>query len=138
MGIIPSHKTVIKLWRSFARLMIVCAAFAQMAPVNGALANVDGDLTFVICAVGEAKVFTWEDMTGEPAPSDSSTALADEHCDACLTACRVKAPIIASLIFLPGVDLHHVEFVEPQDETPTGLHAAGPPLPSRSPPLKAV
>lgn len=138
MGFLTSHRAVKKLWRMLARLMIVCAAFAQFAPANSALANVDGELTFVICAVGEAKVVSWQDMTGEPAPSDASTQMVEEHCDACLTACRVKAPSALSPIYLPGVNLHQVELFAPQDDVPVDLHVVGPPLPSRSPPLKAV
>lgn len=133
-----AQKRIFELRRFLAKAMIFCAAFAQLLPANIALANTDGDFQFVICAVGETKVLSWEEVIGEPAPADDSTGTADEHCNACLTVCRIAAPVISAPAFIPGVDLHDIETVEPEDDLPTILHVAGPPLPSRSPPLKAV
>ena len=133
-----TQRRIFQTRRFLVRAMIFCAVFAQLIPANIALANTDGDFQFVICAVGDTKVLSWEEMTGDPAPADDSTGIAEEHCNACLTVCRIAAPPISTPIFIPGVDLHSVDTVEPEDDLPTILHVVGPPLPSRSPPLKAV
>ncbi len=112
-----------------------------MAAAAQAAATADGDRTFVICAVGETKTVSWSDVAGTP-PGDDAPASpgggGTAHCDACLAAHRVKAAALSLFFFLPGVDLHRVDVIEPDETVPADLHVSGPPLPSRAPPLKAA
>lgn len=120
------------------RALVLFAVVSQLLPPSGALAYSDGNLTFVMCGVNGAQSISWEDIAGAPAHSGIPEAGASDHCAACFAGCRAKHCFGLADIYLPGVDLHAFHPEEFQSPPPDDLHAAGPPLPSRSPPLKAA
>ena len=124
--------------RFFMRALVLLAAASQLFPPSGALAYDGGDLTFVMCGVNGAQSVSWEDIAGGPAPSGAPKAEIGEHCAACFAGCRAMLSLDHARIYLPGVNLHAFHPEEFQSPPPDDLRQAGPPLPSRAPPLKTA
>ena len=140
-----------RIRRRAARVLIACLVLLEAVlpqAATAAVAGAGGGVSFVICAVGEAKTISWTEMTartdalGVTSPDEPDAGAPDgdrtRHCDACVAAPRLRAPPLSPAFYLPGVDLHQADGVEPDETVPADLHVSGPPLPSRAPPLKAA
>lgn len=121
------------------RLAIVLCALVQLAPANMAIAAEDGNFKIVICTPEGQTLISWSELTGEPSPfSGSQEHESDPSCDACVGCCRIGATGFDAGSCFPNARHAYAAYIEPADETFIVVRAAGPPLPSRAPPLVFV
>ncbi|MEM8936416.1 MAG: hypothetical protein AAGC77_08425 [Pseudomonadota bacterium] len=117
------------------RILTAIAIFAQVVSFTSVHAQPQTDEQVVICTAMGAHSVSWSELTGEPSPfDDGGESSVHAYCTFCLVFAQVAPEDYRSGIERPQPLFQHLNYPTPRESAACHQHAAGPPLPSRSPP----
>ncbi|MEO1242183.1 MAG: hypothetical protein AAFX54_09750 [Pseudomonadota bacterium] len=117
----------------------VLVALAQLIPSGFALTSGGDGISIVICTVDGEQSVSWEEYFGEAAPTQPPSDKSEHNpCHACVTSCRIGAAVDAEKAGYSHpaqqyFESHYAELIEASVP-----YRTSPPMPSRSPPVRAI